>query len=131
MESHEYDIVIVGGGGAGPAGLAIELGESFPKLRTAVVSKVYPMRSHTVAAEGGSAAVIKSNDTLDHHAYDTISGSDWLGDQDVIETFVKEAPSELLRMEHWGCSLEPRAGWPRCRAPVRWHDHRANLVCRR
>ena len=108
MESHEYDIVIVGGGGAGLRA-AIELGESFPKLRTAVVSKVYPMRSHTVAAEGGSAAVIKSNDTLDHHAYDTISGSDWLGDQDVIETFVKEAPSELLRMEHWGCpwSREP------------------------
>ena len=108
MESHEYDIVIVGGGGAGLRA-AIELGEFFPKLRIAVVSKVYPMRSHTVAAEGGAAAVIKSNDSLDNHCYDTVSGSDWLGDQDVIETFVREAPDELIRMEHWGCpwSREP------------------------
>ncbi len=108
MESHEYDVVIVGGGGAGLRA-AIELGESFPKLRTAVVSKVYPMRSHTVAAEGGAAAVIKSNDSLEDHCHDTVSGSDWLADQDVIETFVNEAPSELIRMEHWGCpwSREP------------------------
>ena len=100
--------MIVGGGGAGLRA-AIELGESFPKLRIAVVSKVYPMRSHTVAAEGGAAAVIKSNDSLDNHCYDTVSGSDWLGDQDVIESFVKEAPDELIRMEHWGCpwSREP------------------------
>src|SRR6266849_5035687 len=108
MESHEHDIVIIGGGGAGLRA-AIELGESYPKLRVAVVSKVYPMRSHTVAAEGGAAAVIKANDSLDHHAYDTISGSDWLGDQDVIEAFVKEAPGEMIQMEHWGCpwSREP------------------------
>jgi fumarate reductase flavoprotein subunit len=108
MESHEYDILIVGGGGAGLRA-AIELSENFPKLRVAVISKVYPMRSHTVAAEGGAAAVIKSNDSFDRHAYDTISGSDWLGDQDVIEAFVKEAPTEMLRMEHWGCpwSREP------------------------
>src|SRR5713101_1109941 len=108
MESHEHDIVIIGGGGAGLRA-AIELGESYPQLRVAVVSKVYPMRSHTVAAEGGAAAVIKANDSLDHHAYDTISGSDWLGDQDVIEAFVKEAPGEMIQMEHWGCpwSREP------------------------
>src|SRR5437899_2661685 len=108
MESHEHDIVIIGGGGAGLRA-AVELGESYPKLRVAVVSKVYPMRSHTVAAEGGAAAVIKANDSLDHHAYDTISGSDWLGDQDVIEAFVKEAPGEMIQMEHWGCpwSREP------------------------
>src|SRR6266446_225302 len=102
MESHEHDVLIIGGGGAGLRA-AIELGESFPKLRVAVLSKVYPMRSHTVAAEGGAAAVTKSNDSLDKHAYDTISGSDWLGDQDVIEAFVKEAPAEMIRMEHWGC----------------------------
>lgn len=67
------------------------------------------MRSHTVAAEGGAAAVTKSNDSLDRHAYDTVSGSDWLGDQDVIEAFVKEAPGEMIQMEHWGCpwSREP------------------------
>jgi fumarate reductase flavoprotein subunit len=108
MESREHDVLIVGGGGAGLRA-AIEFGEQFPKLRVAVVSKVYPMRSHTVAAEGGAAAVIKSNDNHDAHCYDTVSGSDWMGDQDVIEAFVKEAPSELMRMEHWGCpwSREP------------------------
>jgi fumarate reductase flavoprotein subunit len=108
MECHEHDVLIVGGGGAGLRA-AIELGESFPQLRVAVISKVYPMRSHTVAAEGGAAAVIKSNDSLDRHAYDTVSGSDWLADQDVIEAFVKEAPAEMIRMEHWGCpwSREP------------------------
>src|SRR5690349_1811548 len=61
------------------------------------------MRSHTVSAEGGAAAVIKPGDTLDEHAYDTISGGDWLCDQDAVEIFVKEAPEELLRLEHWGC----------------------------
>ena len=102
MESHEHDVLIIGGGGAGLRA-AIELGESYPQLRVAVISKVYPMRSHTVAAEGGAAAVIKANDSLDRHAYDTVSGSDWLGDQDVIEAFVKEAPAEMIQMEHWGC----------------------------
>src|SRR3970040_785530 len=108
MDSHEHDVLIIGGGGAGLRA-AIELGENFPKLRVAVLSKVYPMRRHTVSAEGGAAAVIKSNDSLDKHAYDTISGADWLGDQDVIEAFVQEAPTEMLRMEHWGCpwSREP------------------------
>jgi fumarate reductase flavoprotein subunit len=108
MESHEHDVLIIGGGGAGLRA-SIELGESYPRLRVAVVSKVYPMRSHTVAAEGGAAAVIKANDSLDRHAYDTVSGSDWLGDQDVIEAFVKEAPAEMFQLEHWGCpwSREP------------------------
>src|SRR6266700_3872737 len=108
MESHEHDVLIIGGGGAGLRA-AIELGESYPQLRVAVLSKVYPMRSHTVAAEGGAAAVTKSDDSLDRHAYDTVSGSDWLGDQDVIEAFVKEAPGEMIQMEHWGCpwSREP------------------------
>ena len=61
------------------------------------------MRSHTVSAEGGAAAVIKSEDSLDAHAYDTISGADWLCDQDAVELFVKEAPNEMLQLEHWGC----------------------------
>ena len=61
------------------------------------------MRSHTVSAEGGAAGVIGPDDSLDEHAYDTISGGDWLCDQDAVEAFVNEAPQELLRLEHWGC----------------------------
>jgi len=98
----EHDVLIVGGGGAGLRA-AIAVAETNPNLSIAVVSKVYPMRSHTVAAEGGAAAVIKENDSLDEHAYDTISGGDWLCDQDAVEAFVKEAPQEMLRLEHWGC----------------------------
>ena len=108
MESHQHDVLIVGGGGAGLRA-AIAVCEANPKLSVAVISKVYPMRSHTVSAEGGAAGVIKPGDSLDAHAYDTISGGDWLCDQDAVETFVAEAPKELLRLEHWGCpwSREP------------------------
>jgi fumarate reductase flavoprotein subunit len=98
----EHDVLIVGGGGAGLRA-AIAVAETNPNLSIAVVSKVYPMRSHTVSAEGGAAAVIKDNDSFDDHAYDTISGGDWLCDQDAVEAFVKEAPEEMLRLEHWGC----------------------------
>jgi len=103
-----FDVVLVGGGGAGLRA-AIAIAETAPRLRVAVVSKVYPMRSHTVSAEGGAAGVIASDDSLDEHCYDSISGGDWLGDQDAIEAFVREAPQELLRLEHWGCpwSREP------------------------
>ena len=97
-----HDVLLVGGGGAGLRA-AIAIAETNPRLSTAVVSKVYPMRSHTVSAEGGAAGAIRSDDSLDEHAYDTISGGDWLCDQDAVEAFVKEAPQELLRLEHWGC----------------------------
>ena len=80
MNVFRHDIVIVGGGGAGIRA-AIEAAENHPNASIALVSKVYPMRSHTVSAEGGAAAVIKSDDSLDHHAYDTISGGDWMSDR--------------------------------------------------
>jgi fumarate reductase flavoprotein subunit len=102
LETFSHDVLIVGGGGAGLRA-AIAVAETDPRLSLAVVSKVYPMRSHTVSAEGGAAAVIKADDTLDEHAYDTISGGDWLCDQDAVEIFVKEAPAEMLQLEHWGC----------------------------
>ncbi len=102
METTFHDVLLVGGGGAGLRA-AIAVAETEPGLSVAVASKVYPMRSHTVSAEGGSAAVIKTDDSLDAHAYDTISGGDWMCDQDAVEAFVREAPEELLRLEHWGC----------------------------
>src|SRR6201991_3199659 len=97
-----YNILIVGGGGAGLRA-AIAIAETNPRLNVAIVSKVYPMRSHTVSAEGGAAGVARDDDTLDDHAYDTVSGGDWLCDQDAVEAFVAEAPRELLQLEHWGC----------------------------
>ncbi len=102
MDVFSHDVLIVGGGGAGLRA-AIAVAETNPKLSLAVASKVYPMRSHTVSAEGGAAAVIKDDDSLDDHAYDTISGADWLCDQDAVELFVNEAPREMLQLEHWGC----------------------------
>ena len=106
--THQHDVLVLGAGGAGLRA-AIAVAETHPELSVGVVSKVYPMRSHTVSAEGGAAAVIKPNDSLDEHAYDTISGGDWLCDQDAVEAFVREACDEMLRLEHWGCpwSREP------------------------
>lgn len=103
-----HDVVIVGGGGAGLRA-AIAIAEHNPRLSIAIVSKVYPMRSHTVSAEGGAAAVAGPGDSLDEHAYDTVSGSDWLCDQDAVEAFVEEAPRELLQLEHWGCPWSRRS----------------------
>ncbi len=106
--AHVHDVLIIGGGGAGLRA-AIAAAEADPKLDIAIISKVYPMRSHTVAAEGGTAAVIKENDSIEEHIKDTISGADWLADQDAVELFVKAAPAELIQLEHWGCpwSREP------------------------
>ena len=98
----QHDILIVGGGGAGLRAV-IAAAEAHPDLDIAMVSKVYPMRSHTVSAEGGAAAVIKDNDSIEEHIHDTISGADWLADQDAVELFVNEAPGEMIQLEHWGC----------------------------
>ncbi len=98
---HTYDVVVVGAGGAG---LRAVVGCSEAGLRTACVSKVFPTRSHTVAAQGGIAAALgnMSADDWRFHMYDTVKGSDWLGDQDAIEYLVRQAPSAVYELEHWG-----------------------------
>ena len=102
METIKADIAIVGGGGAGLRA-AIAAAEADASQTIALISKVYPMRSHTVAAEGGSAAVTQSHDNLDHHFNDTVSGGDWLCEQDVVDYFVAHAREEMVQLEHWGC----------------------------
>ncbi|MGN6499856.1 MAG: succinate dehydrogenase flavoprotein subunit [Tsuneonella sp.] len=98
---HTYDVVVVGAGGSG---LRATMGAAEAGLRTACVTKVFPTRSHTVAAQGGIAASL-GNNTPDHwqwHMYDTVKGSDWLGDQDAIEYMVREAPQAVYELEHAG-----------------------------
>jgi len=108
VETIAHDIVIVGGGAAGLRA-AIAAAEADDSLSIALVSKVYPMRSHTVSAEGGAGAALGPDDSEDLHAFDTIRGSDYLADQDAVEAFVAEAPEEIIRLERWGCpwSREP------------------------
>lgn len=107
MQTVRADVVIVGGGGAGLRA-AIATAERYPELSIAVVSKVYPMRSHTVAAEGGSAGVVGEGDSLEKHFNDTVAGGDWLGDQDVVEYFVEQATAEMYQLERWGCPWSRR-----------------------
>lgn len=102
MQILTTDIAVIGAGGAGLR-TAIAAAEANPHLEVALISKVYPMRSHTVAAEGGSAAVIKDEDSLDNHFNDTVGGGDWLCEQDVVEYFVANATREMIQMEQWGC----------------------------
>nr|WP_294520883.1 fumarate reductase (quinol) flavoprotein subunit [uncultured Rhodopila sp.] len=102
MQVITCDVVVVGGGGSGLRA-AIAIAESDPKLTVALVSKVVPMRSHTVAAEGGAAGVIRGDDSLDNHFNDTVSGGDWLCDQDAVQYFVEHCVEELVQLEHWGC----------------------------
>lgn len=102
VEISRHDIVIVGAGCAGLRA-AIAAATEDPKASIGLVSKVYPMRSHTVSAEGGAAAVAREDDNLEMHAFDTVKGSDFLGDQHVIKYFVEQAPKELALLENWGC----------------------------
>jgi len=102
MEKITHDIAIIG---AGLAGLraAVAAADSDGKLDIAVISKHHPLRSHSVCAQGGSAAVMSEKDSHDLHAYDTVKGADFLADQDVVEFFVRQAPKEIVLTEHWGC----------------------------
>ena len=102
MQILNFDVAIVGAGGAGIRA-AIEAAESDPKAKIALISKVYPMRSHTVAAEGGSAAVWQDTDSFDLHFNDTVAGGDWLCEQDVVDFFVHDCPRAMIELEQWGC----------------------------
>ena len=102
LDTFHADVVIVGAGGAGLRA-AIAVAQADPSLTVALVSKVYPMRSHTVAAEGGAAAVTQAHDSLEAHFHDTVAGGDWLCEQDVVDYFVAHSHEEMVQMEHWGC----------------------------
>jgi succinate dehydrogenase / fumarate reductase flavoprotein subunit len=105
---HTYDTVVVGAGGSG---LRATMGSAEAGLRTACITKVFPTRSHTVAAQGGIAASL-GNNSPDHwqwHMYDTVKGSDWLGDQDAIEYMVREAPQAVYELEHAGVPFSRNA----------------------
>ncbi len=105
---HTYDTVVVGAGGSG---LRATMGSAEAGLKTACITKVFPTRSHTVAAQGGIAASL-CNNTPDHwtwHMYDTVKGSDWLGDQDAIEYMVREAPQAVYELEHAGVPFSRNA----------------------
>src|ERR687887_2717037 len=101
IEDHTYDVVVVGAGGAG---LRAVVGCSEAGLRTACITKVFPTRSHTVAAQGGISASLGNMhpDDWRWHMYDTVKGSDWLGDQDAIEYMVREAIPAIIELEHYG-----------------------------
>ncbi|BBI71715.2 hypothetical protein HAALTHF_15450n [Vreelandella aquamarina] len=105
MQQQDVDIVIVGGGRGLRAAIAAaeQAKQSGHAQRIALVSKVYPMRSHTVAAEGGAAAVTSDEDSFQAHFDDTVSGGDWLVEQGVVDYFVRHAYQELVQMERWGC----------------------------
>jgi succinate dehydrogenase / fumarate reductase flavoprotein subunit len=107
IEDHSYDVLVVGAGGAG---LRAVVGCSEAGLRTACITKVFPTRSHTVAAQGGIAAALGNmgEDDWRWHMYDTVKGSDWLGDQDAIEYMCRNAPAAVYELEHWGLPFSRR-----------------------
>lgn len=107
MQQHDFDVIVVGGGGAGLRA-SIAAASQAPDMKIGLLSKVYPMRSHTVAAEGGAAAVTLPEDSFQAHIEDTVMGSDWLAEQGVVDYFVRHAHAELVQMERWGCPWSRR-----------------------
>jgi len=101
LETLSHDVVIVGSGIAGLRA-AIAAAEINSKLSVAIISKVYAVRSHSVCAQGGTGAAMREGDSFELHAWDTVKGSDFLADQDVVEFFVRKAPEEIVALDHWG-----------------------------
>jgi len=117
---HEYDVVVVGAGGAG---LRATLGLAETGLKTANLTKVFPTRSHTVAAQGGISAALGNmgQDDWRWHMYDTVKGSDWLGDQDAIQYMCREAIPAIIELEHYGLPFS-HAGRQDLPASIRRYD---------
>src|SRR5690242_4841028 len=120
ITDHTYDVVVVGAGGAG---LRATLGATVEGLKTACLTKVFPTRSHTVAAQGGVAAALgnMADDDWRWHMYDTVKGSDWLGDQDAIEYMCRQAIPSVIELEHYGVPFsrtELEIGRASCRERV-------------
>lgn len=107
MQTFQADLAVIGAGGAGLRA-AIAAAQANPNAKIALISKVYPMRSHTVAAEGGSAAVAQDHDSFEYHFHDTVAGGDWLCEQDVVDYFVHHCPTEMTQLEQWGCPWSRR-----------------------
>ena len=119
---HTHDVLVVGAGGAG---LRATLGLAEAGLSTAYITKVFPTRSHTVAAQGGISAALGNmgEDDWRWHMYDTVKGSDWLGDQDAIEFMCKQAPAAVIELEHYGVPFSRTEDGPHLPAALRRHDH--------
>ena len=102
IQDHEYDAIVVGAGGSG---LRAAFGLAEAGFNTACISKLFPTRSHTVAAQGGINAALGNmhEDDWRWHMYDTVKGSDWLGDQDAIHYMTREAPASVIELENYGC----------------------------
>jgi len=117
IEDHNYDVVVIGAGGAG---LRAVVGCSEAGLKTACITKVFPTRSHTVSAQGGIAAALGNmgEDDWRWHMYDTVKGGDWLGDQDAIEYLCHNAPEAVYELEHWGLPFSRTTARARRSAPA-------------
>ncbi|MBA4157256.1 MAG: FAD-binding protein, partial [Gemmatimonadetes bacterium] len=123
IHTHTYDALVVGGGGAGLMA-AIYLSRS-PNVKTAVISKLYPTRSHTGAAQGGIGAALGNHeeDSPEWHAFDTVKGSDYLGDQDAIEVMCNEAPEVIIELEHMGLPFSRTPEGRIAQRPFGGHSH--------
>ncbi|HEX2095424.1 MAG TPA: FAD-dependent oxidoreductase, partial [Longimicrobiaceae bacterium] len=123
IHTHTYDALVVGGGGAGLMS-AIYLSRE-PDLRTAVISKLYPTRSHTGAAQGGICAALANleEDHPEWHAFDTVKGSDYLGDQDAIEVMCNEAVDVIIELEHMGLPFSRTEDGKIAQRPFGGHTH--------
>ncbi len=123
ITDHTYDVVVVGAGGAG---LRASVGCAEAGLKTACISKVFPTRSHTVAAQGGISASLGNMgpDDWRWHMYDTVKGSDWLGDQDAIEYLCRNAPAAVYELDHWGVPFSRTEEGKIYQRPFGGHDHR-------